>query len=812
MAFGKAKKYKKIVKAIFPSSPGGEMQLHNISKLVYFCEMNPEQLQKVGPYIQSKAEKNLSKKRLDYVTTCMIIVRELIIGCRKHLLFFSSNATRLMKLLLNQDDHPDLQIEATETFIRFSSVQDDASQFPDIENFIQYFINMSSNLKNDDIKKRRIRGEGLRGISAYISILDLVDELDTFVTRHRLASECLRDLARRVDNITVISLVESVVNYLDSHQKWSSDSFATECLTCISESIKPQHYTIMLTSFLRHLEQPHPPSITKEIVLTSVSIVDDSRGSVNLVVSPLLKALVASIEISNRHPPDVDEQIKLQSIIIESIGSIGKKIKSSRSKMETMNHIMNHLREAHKNHTEGLNLIILDLIQCILQVSSTLTDIIPSNILNELVQKLLDFSKDTSPEVRIYIQKILHSLLLPGGGGSTSKHFDQLLASPQGTLVILLYRGRNAELLNSIPMIFELQSHIKHKEFPFRLARSIQLAICAYLLIVSKVYAKPELEQYINSLLESSKKTCCRYLSIDQTHGLVIKKTKNTLYREREKSKDLTDLLDQDKVAEILCSIPALSRDIPDLKKILSKKYSTLQQRNDFELPQDESISGEILSPSLKNLPLFGVASTDGNASAAGGLNNSALVNSINNIGSTGGQNDGSLSNSLVMTPPKTLTFESNFKQFTTNYQQHQHHNQSPANHSTSVSASNPNQNNPNQNNTLKDNSNKRGSISGTNLLSKDLTYQHVASGCEESQTIIKTEYKLLMDIVGESEKIGKLQIHSQQQLQQQQQSLNPFQSSIHPSPILNNEINPDELSPSCTLKMNIQSVLERVF
>ncbi|EFA82186.1 hypothetical protein PPL_04608 [Heterostelium album PN500] len=266
MAFGKTRKYKKVVKVIFPSQPGGEFQLSNISKLVYFCEMNPEQLQKVGPYIQQKAEKNLSRKRIDFVKACVIIIRELISQCRKNLVLFATNATKLMELLLQQEQYPDLQIEATET------VQDDASLFPEVESFIKYFIKMSHNTTGDEIARRKIRGEGLRGISAYISILDLVDELDTFISTHReiistildnmqyrdqvptpslarrntqsenddvnsalpsnvkaIATECLRDLARRVDNITVNTMVQTILNYLDSQQLWIDNVQQDHC-------------------------------------------------------------------------------------------------------------------------------------------------------------------------------------------------------------------------------------------------------------------------------------------------------------------------------------------------------------------------------------------------------------------------------------------------------------------------------------------------------------------------------------------------------------------------------------------------------
>eukprot|EP01133_Synstelium_polycarpum_P018066 gene18066-21584_t len=779
MAFGKNRKYKKVVKAIFPSQPGGEMQLHNISKLVYFCEMNPEQLRKVAPYIQAKAEKNLNKKRLE----------ELIIGCRKNLLFFSPNATELMKLMLCQNAYPDLQIEATETFIRFASVQDDASQFQDIE-FIHQFINMCNNNNADDFKRRRIRGEGLRGISAYISILDLDDELETFITKHMeilstilnnmqyrdqippttaidrennpnaalpadvrsLATECLRDLSGRVNNITVNSLVGTILKYLDDEQKWHDD-FPVECMSAVSKSVKPQHYSFMLTTFLRHLEQAHPLLVTKKIVHTAVDIVNDSTGSINQVVSHLLKILIVSIDQAHRKPPpsDFDEQLKLQSMIIDSIGTLAKKLRSSKAKMETMNHIMNHIKEATKTHTEGINTILLHLTQCILQVSQTLHDVIPPATLNDLMQKLIDYSVHSSYEVRILIQKIFHTILLPNksyeqlvtsqGLSVTVDGVDELLKEnasfvrdslfnsflntnnhPENiivlfkTLTILLYRGKSKEIQYSIPMIFKIQKLLARKA-NYLLARSIHLAITSYLVMVARLYNKAELESYAVNVIKTREENnhACKYLSFEG-NDLVIKNNRNR-YRQKEANKETKgELIDQDKVAEFLCSIGSLNQEYPNLRTVLSKKYNTIT-RTDLELPQDEVTE---LSPPVKTIPL-----------------------------------DDPVPNTNITAEHPKITYDT-FRQY--------------SNPIIDGSGS------------VMDKPGQRNSMSNNPLLFKDLTYQHVTSICESNGEATQKEHDLLMRLV-------KAETYSSTDC-----------------------IDDDKLSSTCTINMAIQTFLEKVF
>ncbi|GAM28501.1 hypothetical protein SAMD00019534_116770, partial [Acytostelium subglobosum LB1] len=788
MAFGKKSgKYKKVVKGIFPAQPGGEMQLQNTSKLVYFCEMNPELLPKVGQYIKLKAEKSLSKKRIDIVKTCVIIIRELIIGCRKNMVFFSSDATKLMELLLQQETHPDLQIEATETFIRFSQVQDDASQFPEVEKFIKYFITMCRNNTQDDMLRRRIRGEGMRGMSAYISILDLVDELDTFITKHReilstildnmqyrdqvptpyvtnvksLAVECLRNLSRRVDNITVTSLVQTILNYLDTQQLWidgAGNNFPRECMLAVAKSVKSQHFIIMLTSFLRHLEISHPPPITKAIVHTAVSIVEDAPpGAINMVVSHLLKVLVQTNELSNRKPPpaDLDELLGLSSAIVDAIGVVAKNYRLTHDKIETMNNIMNHLRSSIRTGAaaDRYSLIQLNLTQCILQVSQTLTDVRPHTVLNDLTQKLLDLSDVASPEVRVYIQRILHTILLPnksydqmitsqGLGGeedgveeymqenasfirdSLLKGFGETNNQPNNyiamfkTLVILLYRGKNKEIQNAIPMIFRIQK--KQRILPFRLSRSVHLVIASYLLMVARLYNKPELDAYVQSVqkIRRDKDQNCRYLTFTNS-ALTNKSQQKINYREREKNKPSEcELIDQDRVADFICSIATL-KEVNNLRTQLTKKYNTITRR-DLELPTDEVHH----SPPVNTIPLFESS------------NDMPHVDLDDHF--------------------KKLTYDS-FKQYTK--------------FNTDVDGG-----------SQHSASSQRHSISNTILLAKDLTFKHVITNCQESSIKIQTESELLMRLV----------LQSAQSLMEQDNGK-------------------DELSSTCTLKMNIQNVLEKV-
>ena len=84
-------------------------------------------------------------------------------------------------------------------FTRFAEVQDEATQYTDLEVFVGYFVSMCHNELSNEALCSRLRVEGLRGLRAYIYILDLVDELDSFVSRQ--ASSRGRIIPTILDNM-----------------------------------------------------------------------------------------------------------------------------------------------------------------------------------------------------------------------------------------------------------------------------------------------------------------------------------------------------------------------------------------------------------------------------------------------------------------------------------------------------------------------------------------------------------------------------------------------------------------------------------
>lgn len=613
--------------------------MHNMGKLVHFCELTPQKLPKVANFLEKRVDSDLAKGRLGYVEVSMKIFNELIKGCRKHLPLFAGSLMKLMKLLFEKNEFPELKITATETFTRFADVQDEATQYSGVEDFVNYFVAMCQNTHTHTVMRMRLRIAGLRGLRAYIVILDYADELDSFVSKQSqariiptildnmqydpptpgepennnnvstLATEVLKDLSSRVNNITVTAVVSAVLNYLDVHNRWIPNTFAVQCLQTMSFSLKPQHNQIMMTRVLQHLEATaHSIQVTIQIVNAITSIVSDSTGPVTVVLSSLVKLLVLSVEQSAQTPPpaNVEEQLALQATLVDCVGAISKKVPTGGQKMEAMGYMLAQCEEVRLR--AGSSTLALVLAQCVLAIGGHLLPSDGTLVPGPVVSALMELAANADPQVRVLAQKTIHCTLLPGRSleqlaatGSTEDEFPLARYSPAireaiynttlmktnqpenfvtiyHTLAILLLRARSKEMPDSIQLIFKLQHKASKKRFPTLAARSIHTLIAAYLLLVAKLYEYEPLSQYVAEILSKreAEKQTCRYLEMKSDHSLVTLSVKKPKFSESPKHRSVTVFFEREQVVDLLCSIPSLSQEYGrTLRRALSRTYNT---------------------------------------------------------------------------------------------------------------------------------------------------------------------------------------------------------------------------------------------
>jgi hypothetical protein len=464
-------KYKQIIKNIYPTSPEGEMQVHNVAKLVHFCEISPQKILKVSRYIERRARKDMSRSKIKYVVIALKIYQDLIKGCRKNLNLFVGTVLNFVKSSL-ESVHPELKIQATETFIRFAEVLDESSQYPGLDVLINHFFNMCQYDQGDVKTKMRVREEGLRGIRTYMTILDMTDELDAFVTRHtdqdsgprfvpiilenvtylaeassnnpnrlsitqnpvqELATEVLREVFTRA-NISMTSLFRAILGFLDSRNRWIPNTFAMLCFSAIFNCLKAQHEQILMTLLLQHLDQNRPANIKRQVVLIMLEFFRESTGHFMQVLDTLTRHLVSSVEIASQdqRARDYEDHIELQETIVHSIGIMCQKVTTHNQVIEAFNFVCEKLFYSKHIKPIGLAGAAMALAQCIYQITCALKIPVvdPDKISSTALNLLKEMATHPHYELRIVVHKICHCLLL--GGKTLDSYISDKEPHPAG--------------------------------------------------------------------------------------------------------------------------------------------------------------------------------------------------------------------------------------------------------------------------------------------------------------------------------------------------------------------------------------------
>eukprot|EP01112_Ceratiomyxa_fruticulosa_P013772 TRINITY_DN3890_c0_g1_i1.p1 TRINITY_DN3890_c0_g1~~TRINITY_DN3890_c0_g1_i1.p1 ORF type:complete len:625 (+),score=121.01 TRINITY_DN3890_c0_g1_i1:789-2663(+) len=176
----------------------------------------------------------------------------------------------------------------------------------------------------------------------------------------------------------------------------------------------------MMTRLLQYLDQGHPINLKRQLVITIVNVINEnSPGPVIEIFDYLLKHLVRSIETCQSVPPpaDIHDQEAFQMSIIESVGTVSKKVPSPLQRMEAMSFIINRILEVTKkdpNVPDGNPKVIRVLLECLLQVAQNLQRLPSESIPTSLLGPLLALETNPVADLRVLVIKIMQSLLAPG--------------------------------------------------------------------------------------------------------------------------------------------------------------------------------------------------------------------------------------------------------------------------------------------------------------------------------------------------------------------------------------------------------------
>ncbi|XP_026683572.1 protein EFR3 homolog B [Diaphorina citri] len=309
-------RYKRLVDNIFPLSPEEGLVKTNMEKLTFYALSSPEKLDRIGEYLYQRASRDISRRRNGYVVIAMEAMDQLLAACHSQTLnLFVESFLKIVQKLLESLD-PDLQILATNSFVRFANIEEDT---PSYHRRYDFFVSKFSALCHsnyaDVTKRNKLRLAGIRGIQGVIRKTvsdDLVENIWESTHMEKiipsllfnmqesghyqspadpepeaeetgkmmnlqedppaLAETCLRELMSRASFNHVKNVIQPVLIHFDHHALWNPNIFATHVLRMLMYSVQSQYSHLIVNCILAYLNDHHSsPSLIRAKIADALS-------------------------------------------------------------------------------------------------------------------------------------------------------------------------------------------------------------------------------------------------------------------------------------------------------------------------------------------------------------------------------------------------------------------------------------------------------------------------------------------------------------------------------------------------------------
>ncbi|KAI5701005.1 hypothetical protein M8J76_001663 [Diaphorina citri] len=454
-------RYKRLVDNIFPLSPEEGLVKTNMEKLTFYALSSPEKLDRIGEYLYQRASRDISRRRNGYVVIAMEAMDQLLAACHSQTLnLFVESFLKIVQKLLESLD-PDLQILATNSFVRFANIEEDT---PSYHRRYDFFVSKFSALCHsnyaDVTKRNKLRLAGIRGIQGVIRKTvsdDLVENIWESTHMEKiipsllfnmqesghyqspadpepeaeetgkmmnlqedppaLAETCLRELMSRASFNHVKNVIQPVLIHFDHHALWNPNIFATHVLRMLMYSVQSQYSHLIVNCILAYLNDHHSsPSLIRAKIADALSKIISIAASESIgpTVLEVVHAILMQLKESVVRLPDEDEEEKLyQEALIFALGEFAANLPDYQ-KTEILVFIISKVlsttyRESNKSeHTLVQNMFMKSL----LMVSGKYTCLhISSAFPLAFLEPLLKILQSNDAEIRLLVNKVIHTLL-----------------------------------------------------------------------------------------------------------------------------------------------------------------------------------------------------------------------------------------------------------------------------------------------------------------------------------------------------------------------------------------------------------------
>lgn len=457
-------RYKRLVDNIFPVNPQDGLIKNNMEKLTFYALSSPEKLDRIGEYLYQKAARDIYRRRNGLVVIAMEAMDQLLVACHAQTLnlFVESFLKMVQKLL--ESTEPQLQILATQSFVRFSNIEEDTPSYHRrYDFFVSKFSAMchSNHVDRETSNNLRLAGiQGLQGVVRKTVSDDLVENIWGSVHMDKimpsllfnmqnarfpvsqpespgphgvedrqdpptLAESCMRELVGRASFGHIKSVLRPVLRHLDLHKLWVPNEFAIHTFKIIMFSIQSQYSYTVVETLMAHLDDnaTSSPEIRTSIADVLSKIIAIAAGesvgpSVLEIINSLLNHLRVSVsklakaEDSARHKhtsrEDSTHEKLYQEALINALGEFANHLPDYQ-KIEIMMFIMSKVPHSEQ---EGDVLLQSMLLKSLLKVGTKYQTIQLNQAFPVVfLERLLRMSVGPNPDMRLLVNKILHTLL-----------------------------------------------------------------------------------------------------------------------------------------------------------------------------------------------------------------------------------------------------------------------------------------------------------------------------------------------------------------------------------------------------------------
>ncbi|KAK9873939.1 hypothetical protein WA026_002292 [Henosepilachna vigintioctopunctata] len=444
-------RYKRLVDNIFPVYPQDGLVKSNMEKLTFYSLSSPEKLDRIGEYLYQKAARDIYRKKYGFVVIAMEAMDQLLLACHAPTLnlFVESFLKMVQKLL--ESTEPELQILATQSFVKFANIEEDTPSYHRrYDFFVSKFSAMCHSGEEGD-KKNNIRVAGIKGLQAVVrkTVSDeLVENIWESVHMDKivpsllfnmqdsgfhsnekpnedivedeneppmLAETCMRELVGRASFGHIRTVLKPVLRHFDLHKLWVPNQFAIHTFRIIMFSIQAQYSYTVVESLMAHLDENSKSSAAIRTSIAGVlsKIIAIAAGeSVGPTVLEIINSLLSHLRDSVKNCVSQSEEKQYQEALINALGEFANHLPDYQ-KIEIMMFIMSKIPfPLVNNQTPADNLLQSILLKSLLKVGTKYQTIhLNTTFPVSFLEPLLRMSLAPDSDMRLLVQKILHTLI-----------------------------------------------------------------------------------------------------------------------------------------------------------------------------------------------------------------------------------------------------------------------------------------------------------------------------------------------------------------------------------------------------------------